>query len=57
MIVYCLTCRKRYDDEFRWTLCPHNTFAANDGNNNFAHHPESFLEEDDNNRQTPQERG
>lgn len=56
MIVQCLICMKRYDDEFRWTLCPHNTFAANDGNNNFAHHPESYLEDDDDNRQTPQKR-
>jgi hypothetical protein len=22
----------------------HDTFAANDGQNNFAHHPESFIE-------------
>jgi hypothetical protein len=31
------------DDAFRYTICPHPTFAANDGQNNFAHHPESYL--------------
>ncbi len=43
MIVKCNTCRKYFDDEFRMTYCPHDTFAANDGNNNFWHHPESHL--------------
>lgn len=43
MIVQCETCRKTFDDEFRSTTCPHNTFAANDGQNNFAHHPDSHL--------------
>jgi hypothetical protein len=32
-----------FDDEFRDTGCPHATFAANDGNNNFSHHPDSYL--------------
>lgn len=32
-----------FDDEYRTTICPHETFAANDGANNFAHHPESHL--------------
>jgi len=36
-------CGARFDDEFRTTVCPHETFAANDGRNNFAHHPESVL--------------
>lgn len=40
---YCTHCDTRYDDEFRSTICPHETFAANDGHNNFAHHPESFF--------------
>jgi len=40
---YCPQCDTRYDDEFRSTICPHETFAANDGHNNFAHHPESYL--------------
>jgi hypothetical protein len=43
MIVQCPDCKRRFDDEFRTTICPHETFAANDGLNNFAHHPESYL--------------
>jgi hypothetical protein len=43
MIVGCLNCGRDYDDEFRWSICPHETFAANDGQNNFEHHPESYL--------------
>ena len=43
MIVTCGTCKTRYDDEFRLTFCPHETFEANDGRNNFAHHPESHI--------------
>lgn len=48
MKVFCLDCGSMYDDEFRLTYCPHDTFLANDGQNNFAHHPESLiLREDD----------
>lgn len=47
MIVQCPTCFALFDDEFRLTICPHDTFAANDGQNNFAHHPESYLSEID----------
>ena len=43
MIVTCEKCWMEFDDEFRWTFCPHETFAANDGHNNFAHKPESTL--------------
>ena len=43
MVVRCAECGKRFDDEFRWTNCPHDTFAVNDGKNNFTHHPEAFL--------------
>jgi len=43
MIVTCPECRARFDDAYRWTFCPHETFAANDGLNNFAHHPEAHL--------------
>lgn len=43
MIVECEKCLLYYDDEFRWTICPHETFAANDGHNNFVHHPESYI--------------
>ena len=45
MIVACDHCMRSFDDEFRWTICPHDTFAANDGQNNFRHHPESHLSE------------
>jgi len=38
----CDKCRWSYDDQYRDTICPHPTFAANDGQNNFAHHPESL---------------
>lgn len=43
MIRFCPDCKATYDDEFRWTICPHETFAANDSQNNFAHHPEAHL--------------
>jgi hypothetical protein len=45
MIVVCQSCRHSFDDEFRDTGCPHIPFAANDGKNNFRHHPESYLSE------------
>lgn len=44
MIVQCEICKRRFDDEFRLTYCPHDTFAANDGENNFAHRENSYLE-------------
>lgn len=44
MIIQCVKCNARFDDEFRTTICPHETFAANDGKNNFSHHPEALLE-------------
>lgn len=28
MIQICEMCGKRYDDEFQWTLCPHNPLEA-----------------------------
>lgn len=43
MIVKCERYGKRFDDTFRSTFCPHDTFLANDGENNFRHHEESFL--------------
>lgn len=46
MIIQCEMCRKYFDDQFRWTYCPHDVFAANDGKNNFAFHPESYLSND-----------
>lgn len=46
MIVQCKTCNSYFDDEFRSTICPHSTFAANDGLNNFAHYPLSYMSSD-----------
>ena len=46
MIVLCPNCDIYFDDAYRLTACPHDTFVANDGDNNFAHHPESYLSED-----------
>jgi len=43
VIVQCDSCKRYFDNEFRLTYCPHDTFAANDGKNNFVHHPESYL--------------
>lgn len=43
MIIKCEKCIKYFDDQFRYTGCPHNTFSANDGQNNFKHHPEAWL--------------
>lgn len=43
MIVKCKKCQMYFDDEFRLTVCPHRTFMANDGRNNFEHHPYSYL--------------
>lgn len=43
MLIRCSTCQRVLDDQFRTTICPHQTFAANDGANNFAHHPDSYL--------------
>lgn len=43
MIIKCEHCSKFYDDQFRSTVCPHDTFSANDGQNNFRHYPESWL--------------
>ncbi len=47
MIIKCLDCNKFYDDEFRDISCPHATFLANDGQNNFRHYPQSWLSADE----------
>ena len=49
MVSECPTCHRRFDDEYRTTICPHPTFAANSWRpdhpvNAHAHHPESYLE-------------
>lgn len=43
MIICCMKCHLRFDDEFRDTICPHDAFPANDGNNNFRVHHDSAL--------------
>jgi hypothetical protein len=43
MVVHCALCTQWYDDEYRVTFCPHDTFLANDGTNRFAHHPRAYL--------------
>lgn len=48
MIVLCPTCSWTFDDQFRLTYCPHDTFAANDGMNNHAHHPDAHLQPPEN---------
>lgn len=47
MIVQCEECKLKYDDEFRIITCPHDTFLANDGQNNFKHYTHSYLEKKD----------
>lgn len=32
-----------FEDEYRFTFCPHEAFLANDGRNNFAVHHEAYL--------------
>ena len=44
MIVACQTCGLRFEDYYRSTLCPHDAFAANDGNNVFSIHDDAYLE-------------
>jgi hypothetical protein len=43
MMVLCGECGGMYDDEFLLTICPHQAFPANDGNNNFALHEDSVV--------------
>ena len=43
MITHCKQCLMYFDDEFRSTLCPHQAFPANDGNNNFAVYEDAYL--------------
>jgi hypothetical protein len=28
MMVTCSKCDRRFDDEYRWTICPHNSLAV-----------------------------
>lgn len=43
MIRQCDNCLVWFEDVFRYTSCPHDTFPANDGNNNFKHYGNSYL--------------
>jgi predicted nucleic acid-binding Zn-ribbon protein len=45
MIVQCDKCGTRFEDVYRSTLCPHAAFPANDGNNVFTVHEDSYIEE------------
>jgi len=42
MIVKCEKCSIYYNDTYRFTFCPHDAFSANDGNNNFKVHEDSY---------------
>lgn len=46
MIVKCNNCSMYFDDEFRSTICPHETFPANDGLNNFEIHEDAYLSDE-----------
>lgn len=43
MIVLCFKCGMHFEDQFRTTICPHEAFPANDGNNNFKMHDDAYL--------------
>jgi Methyltransferase domain len=43
MIAQCLECGAKFEDEYRSTICPHETFPTNDGNNNFTIHESAYL--------------
>ncbi len=46
MIVQCAICLTWFEDVYRNTQCPHETFLANDGTNNFSHHRNSYISDD-----------
>lgn len=46
MIVQCKDCRTWFEDVYRNTWCPHDAFAANDGNNRFRRHTDSYLSDE-----------
>lgn len=41
MTKVCEKCRTQYDDAYRSTICPHDMFSANDGQNNFTMGPDA----------------
>lgn len=42
MIVQCDECELWFDDEFRSYCCPHDAFPANNGDNTFEVHEDSY---------------
>ncbi len=46
MIVQCVKCDVWFEDVYRDTVCPHEAFPANDGQNNFAVHDDAYLDKD-----------
>jgi len=47
MIVKCCDkCKRHFDDTYRWTFCPHDTFMANNECDSFRHYHESYLDAD-----------
>ena len=43
MVVQCSDCKKWFEDVYRSTICPHDAFLANDGQNNFSVHDDAYL--------------
>lgn len=43
MIKPCADCQRWFEDQYRSTICPHQTFPANNGNNVFMHHGDAYL--------------
>lgn len=43
MIVQCENCKVWFEDVYRSYVCPHRAFPANDGQNNFQVHEDSYL--------------
>ena len=42
-IVTCPACLSTYEDTYRFTFCPHDAFAANNGDNTFTVHHDALL--------------
>lgn len=47
MLVDCPNCQKRYDDEVRWTICPHNRLEASPHDDGRGAHGMGYCEEHD----------
>lgn len=46
MIVQCKKCWVFFEDVYRSTVCPHDAFPSNDGNNNFTVHTNAYLSQE-----------